>query len=121
MEHRKKIEELVNNMSSHFLKIPNNKFEAEIERDLAILGDFVGVDRCMMSIFSENNSRIENYNEWIKTSISDNKKIYNGLNIENFAWSLRILETDNYIYIPKISDLPEEAFPEKVFWRKFIL
>jgi PAS domain S-box-containing protein len=117
LEHRKKIEELVNNLSNHFLKIPNNKFESEIERDLAILGEFVCVDRCMISLFSEDKSKIEYYNEWKKIGIIENISKLKGLEISQFDWVFQMLDTDNYIYIPKITELPEVANIEKIHWQ----
>jgi PAS domain S-box-containing protein len=116
MNHRLKIEELVKNISNHFLKISFDDFEAEIERDLAILGEFAGVDHCVFTLFSEQNDTIATHLEWIKTGLIPNHEKIIGQKLDKFEWSLKKLKEDNYLYLPKISDIPDEGIYEKKAW-----
>lgn len=116
LSHRLSMEELVTTLSTRFIHVGSGELEAEIRYALRAMGEFAGVDRCYLHLFSLDLRRIEQAYEWCAEGVEPREGKVKGLSTEHIKWALerkRRLET---MYVPSVAALPPEAASERETW-----
>ena len=115
LKNRILIEKLVSDISTRFISINTSEVDREIKWALRSIGEFVGVDRCYIYLFSKDLVRIEKKYEW---NINKRKKREpDKIPLNSFSWSMDQLKKFSYISISNIDNLPPEAEFEKKLWQ----
>ncbi len=113
LQYRVKMEELVATISTNFVTLAPDNVDTGISYTLKLIGEFTGVDRSYVFLFSEDKNKINNTHEWcaetVKSLIENRKEIP----LEHFSWAMDELKNFEIIYIPRVTDLPESARAEK--------
>lgn len=113
LHNRLSIEDLVTSISTNFINISFEDIDREINKTLKIIGEFSGVDRCVISASSNDGMTVEYLYKWNAPDINETENITEGINIEPFQLLREKISSFDIIHIPGISDLPGEA--EKKF------
>ncbi|MEW6571190.1 MAG: PAS domain S-box protein [Nitrospirota bacterium] len=113
LRHRVNLENLVAKISTNFINISPDEFDREIDKTLKAIGEFSGVDRSYLFLFNEDKTEMDNTHEWCADGIEPQLKKLKGLPVDSFPWWMNRLNRFENIYIPRVSDLPENATSEK--------
>jgi len=115
--YRLSMEKLVTNISTAFINVDYDEIEREIKSALKTIGEFVGVERCYIYLFSEDLSEITYGYEWHIPGGRSMIKNITGLSMEPFSWSTGKYRNFEPLYISSLSELPREADFEKKYWK----
>ncbi|MFO0792611.1 MAG: PAS domain S-box protein [Candidatus Brocadiaceae bacterium] len=108
-----RMEELVATISTNFINLAADEVDAGINRALQLIGEFTGIDRGYIFLFSEDKKTIRNTHEWCADGIEPQIENLKEVPVEYFPWPAEKLEKLETIYIPRVSELPEFANTEK--------
>ena len=110
-----KFEELLADLAAVFVNLPHERVDTEIERGLALVGEFLGADRGGISQFSEDRTTISLTHGYVRPGIPPHPK--NTFEIDKtFYWYKKTLLTRGLVVFENLpEDLPEEADSEKQF------
>jgi len=109
LRHRIKFEELITTIATYFIHLPSSAVDDGINHALQAIGEFTGVDRGYVFMFSGNGRQMRNTHEWCAAGIEpclDNPK---GLSAEPPRWWMQKLKWYETIHIPRVADLPPAA------------
>ncbi len=108
-----KMEELVATISTNFINLAPAEVDVGINRALQLIGEFTGIDRGYIFLFSEDKKIIRNTHEWCAEGIEPQIEHLKEVPVDYFPWPAEKLEKLETIYIPRVSELPEFANTEK--------
>ena len=103
-------------ISTRFINVTSEEVEKEIKSALKKIGEFAGVDRCYIYLFSEDLLEINNGYEWCRVKNKSRREKVIGLSMKLFSWSMKKYRNFEPLYISRLSDLPSEAASEKTYW-----
>jgi PAS domain S-box-containing protein len=112
LNYRLEIEELISNISRHFINISVDKIDEYINTSLKDIGEFLQVERCFFRKFTKDLISGEAY-EWCAPGQKSLNKALQGKSLKEFNFLLEHLTRFQPIYIPSVSNLPSEAGNEK--------
>ncbi|MFC1562714.1 PAS domain S-box protein [candidate division KSB1 bacterium] len=104
---------LITSLSTKFINIDLDKIDDEIHLMLQRIGKFVGIDRSYVFLLSDDRTEIDNTYEWCAEGIKVKINNFKNLFVEFVPWWMKKLNQFEFIYIPRVSDLPSEAEAEK--------
>lgn len=110
---RIRLEQLITQISTHFINLPTSKISDEIQHSLQSIGEFAGVDRSYIFEFSEDGIEMSNTHEWCKEGISSDKSDLQNIPTAHFPWWMAQLTQTEAIHFSDISELPPEAAAER--------
>jgi len=117
-KYRLEWEKLILDISNLFISIPAERIDEEINNTLKNIGNFIGVDRCRIFIFHNNNYDMSNIYEWcgdgIEPQIRQNQKI----SFKNTPYWLETFEKNMTNVVNNSEELPPEALIEKQILEK---
>lgn len=113
-EHRHQLESIISKLSREFIHVKSAEIDDMVDLSLKVIGEFSGVDRSYIFLFDENKDFMSNSHEWCNLNINPQKESLQHLPVEMFSWWLENLQNNNLIHLPKVSDLPDEAYNERV-------
>jgi len=113
LHYRLAIEDLLTDISTGFINISDRDLEKEITNTLRIIGEFVGVDRCFIDLFSKDLSLIDSVYEWTAEDFKPHIDDFTGLSLSPLQWLMGKLTSGENIYIPSVKELPSGASEEK--------
>jgi PAS domain S-box-containing protein len=108
------MEELATIISSYFINLPFPEVDLEITCALQSIGEFVGVDRCFISLYSSDLKKIDRTYEWCNKDVKPRTNI---MFLEPIFWGTEKLKRSEHLYIPSVSALSEEKSIEKSLWQ----
>jgi PAS domain S-box-containing protein len=114
--YRLMMEELVTAISTRFIRVAQDDIEDEIRLALQAMGEFVGVDRCYLHLFSEDLREIERAYEWSAEGIAPREEALAGLSTSHMAWAMEKKKQMKTMHVPRVADLPSEANEAKKAW-----
>jgi PAS domain S-box-containing protein len=106
-------ENLIATISTNFLALALEEIDTGIHGALEAVGEFLGVDRSYIFLFSEDGKTMSNTHEWCAGGIEPQAQRLQKLPLENFQWFAQRIKRPDVVYIPRVSDLPPEASAEK--------
>ncbi len=113
------LEEFVTTMSTHFISLPADQIDAEINNALDIIGKFFGVDCSFIATSTDTETCAEWRIYYIWRSEVVGPELQAGLSIplREFEWSLQQFRQHDHLYMPRLSSLPAAAQPEQTFFQ----
>lgn len=116
LRYRLELERLIANISTQLTIAAPLDFEATTRRILQQIGEFLAVDRCYLTILVEGTHIIESSLDWSAPEIQPAATRYNGINIDQFAWTMSHFARNQIVRVDDITNLPPEANPEREIW-----
>jgi PAS domain S-box-containing protein len=113
LQYRLAYEELLANISAHFINLKSEEIDDGINGALKSIGNFVGVDRIYIFLLSEDRTKMSNTHEWCKVGIESQMDDLQDLEVETFSWGMEQLRNLRILNIPCVADMPEEANNDK--------
>jgi signal transduction histidine kinase len=113
MENRVEFERIIALLSTHFINIDTKGIDKGIHHTLQAVGEFVGVDRSYVFLYSDDDRSVSDSYEWcaqgIKPRIQDMQNM-DTVSLPFLNAAMRKLEV---FYAPRISGLADDAKAEK--------
>jgi PAS domain S-box-containing protein len=113
LERRSAFENLVTAISTRFITLPNDQIDAGIDQALQEIGEFTGVDRSYVFLFSEDHVHFGCTHEWNAPGIQPQIDDLQDLPVDEWAWSNAQILDGQVLHIPHTSRLPDEAAVER--------
>jgi PAS domain S-box-containing protein len=113
LQYRLQMEHLITTRSTCLMNLSSHEIEHEITAALQAVGEFAGVDRSYIFLFSEDGTTMDNTHEWCAPGVEPQRDNLQGLLTETFPWWIEHLRRRAPIHIPHVADLPLEASAEK--------
>lgn len=113
MRYQLQFEKLAADISSHFINAPTDQIDEAINFALKLSGEFFEADRSYIMRFSENQQFIINPYEWCAPGIFSVQERNQSLPVANTPWWARQILNNEYVSIPDVDALPEEAELDK--------
>ncbi len=114
LRHRVKSEEVIAAISANFINLTPAEVDNGINRSLAMLGAFVGVDRCYVCLYSnDEKASMDNTHEWCARGIEPQIEKLKGVPVEQLPWGLDKLKHMETIHVPRLTDMPACAGDKK--------
>jgi len=107
MQQRLEYEHLLGEISSRFVSCPVDQYDQAIADALGKIGAFMGGELCMLWQYSADQKSSQATHIW-STSPTLNARL-EGRTVPINAWWTKQLLTDQFIYSPDVSTLPDEA------------
>lgn len=115
------VETLIAQISTNFISLSPEKIDQTIQEALKTIGEFTGVDRSYVFLFSEDRKTISNTHEWCASGIDPQIENLQDEEISRFPWWLAQLEANKTIAIQKLEDLPQASREQQVLAEQDIL
>jgi len=106
-------EKLVTSISTQFINLIPSEINTKINHALQRIGEFAGVDRSYVLLFSDNGKKMEHTHEWCARGIEPHVQRLKGIGIEAFPWLSKALKKNDIVHVPRVIELPDEALSEK--------
>jgi two-component system cell cycle sensor histidine kinase/response regulator CckA len=116
LQHRIELERLITTISTDFINLPLASIDTAITHVLEAIGEFAGVDRSYVFLFSDGGTRMDNTHEWCTEGMEPRIHRLTGLSVDDLPWALEEIRKGETIHVPSVSDLPPEAIVEKEHW-----
>ncbi len=100
---------LVIEISTDFITAGSQNIDEKIDRMLRKLGEFFGVDRSHLFLFSEDNRKLTNTHEWCAEGIESQKEFLQEISIDLQPWWTKQIMNGRVVNIPDTEQLPEKA------------
>ncbi len=108
------LEQLIAEISTRFINVPILQLEEEISEAIMRIGQFTGVDRSYVFRISADGRRMDNTHEWCAEGIDSHVARLQGLQVDEFGYSLKRLSKGEVFHVPDVSALPSEARHERI-------
>ncbi|MGH1365065.1 MAG: sigma 54-interacting transcriptional regulator [Calditrichia bacterium] len=108
-------EALIADISNFIVGLEVSEICAGINYALRRIGEFSGVDRCYLFQFNDE-EHIRNTHEWCSTNVDPQLNQLQNVDISNFSYVRMKLRKRQTLYVPRVSELGEEAIVEKSHW-----
>ena len=106
-------QKLTSEISSTFFKATSENFDANMNEVLAKINNFFQVGRCYLFLFSEDNKTMTNTHEWCTEGVDSRMDNIVNEPVKNVSWLSEKIRSQDYVHIPDVDELPEEASAEK--------
>ncbi len=118
LQDRLAFENIITNISTTFINMAPEETDAAIQRTLQIIGEFAGVARSYVFLYSGDQRMLTNTHEWCAPNIRSHRHRLQAVPVEAWAWTnTRILQGE-LLHFPDIDTLPEEAEAEREEFRE---
>jgi len=114
--YRESFEALIADISTKFVEFPASEAEQGINLAIKDLGEFVGVDRSYVFLFSADGEHMDNTQEWCAEGVIPQKENLLGVAVSELPWAMGKILNRQVLYVPSVADLPPEAEVEKAHW-----
>lgn len=115
LQDRLQFEALVTLLSTYFVNIAAMEIDSAIYKALQTMGEFIGVDRSYIFLFSEDFTKMSKTYEWCQEGIKSEIKNFQNIPVGDLPWFFERIKKINDIKINKISELPSQAYNEKKY------
>jgi signal transduction histidine kinase len=113
LRYRQEFENLLTAIATHFINLAIEEIDRGISQALKTIGEFAGVDRSYIFLFSDDGATMSNTHEWCADGVESYIEQLQGLPVDTFSWVLQPIRRFETIQIPRVADLPPEAAVEK--------
>jgi len=117
LQERISFEILVTRLSTNFINLATDEINQRIQLALKEIGEFAGVDRSYLFLFSEDGLRMDNTHEWCADGIEPHREALQGLAVADYPWYLGKIRRLEMVHVPRIDELPPEAKAAKEGWQ----
>jgi len=113
LQYRMDLENLITNISTSFINLTPDEIECGINSALKRIGEFAGVDRSYIFLFTGVGKKINNSYEWCADGVKPHLKQLQQIDISKFPWFYKKIKAFEQVYVPSLDELPAEAKFEK--------
>ncbi|MBI5102436.1 MAG: GAF domain-containing protein [Nitrospirae bacterium] len=113
LRHRYRIERIISRISSDFISRQSENVFEGITLALRQVGEFLGVDRAYMFLYSGDGKAMSNTNEWCAEGIEPFISSLQDIGADTMPWFARKILNEESIHVGRVRDLPFEASVEK--------
>ena len=113
LEHHLAFEHLITGLSAKFINLSSQETDQGIHEALKAIGEFSGVDRSYIFLFSGNGEKMSNTHEWCAEGVPPQLPTLQNLTAEAFPWFAEKIRELEIVYVPRVSELSEGAKAEK--------
>jgi signal transduction histidine kinase/ActR/RegA family two-component response regulator len=113
LQQRLQFENLISKLSTHFINLATEEIDAGVHHALKELGEFAGVDRSYIFLFSADGSRFSNTHEWCASGIEPQMDRVQNVPTDAFPYVVQHVRQNQVLHIPRVADLPAEAAAER--------
>ena len=107
------MEILVARISSRFINVRVTALDREIDRAIAEIGSFTGVDRSYLFQFRGDGGIMSNTHEWCAAGIEPHRDRLQGCAVDAFGYSMSQMRRGEVFYVPDVRQLPAQASAER--------
>ncbi len=118
LERRLKLEKIIAEHSQNFIRSNESDIDDAIRQVLQAIGEFSGVDRSYVFMYSEDEKTMSNSHEWCAPNVTPQIELLQDLPVNRFAWLDNELRAEHFINVTDLTELPPEATPEKEILRE---
>ena len=116
LRYRIAFEELITGISTKFINLPSTRIDVGIDDALRELGEFAGVDRSYVFLYSDDGLRMTNAHEWCAEGIVPAMPRLQNLQVDAFPWFDEGIKRHETFHVPRVDRLPPEAKHERAEW-----
>ncbi len=116
LHYRLEFEQLLNELSTHFIVTTNDDLNLLINTSLKLIGEFLKVDRCYITQFNPKHKELSNRFEWCADGIEPKFSAVQNLPAEGFSWFMNQINNNHNVILNSIDDIPAEALNEREFY-----
>jgi len=109
LRYRLRFETLVAQLSTDFIHVTADHMDAQINRALRKVGEFMDVDRVYIFLYKDNNTLMDNTHEWCREGIAPFVNQLKNLPIHEFYCAREVLNRGKVFMVPEVAKLPPEA------------
>ncbi|MFN2290953.1 MAG: GAF domain-containing protein, partial [Anaerolineae bacterium] len=113
LQYRAAFESIISTISTDFINTTLDDIDDRIHEALHVIGEFMGVDRSYVFLFSEECSAMDCTHEWSAPGIEPQIEWLQGMAVKELGWSNEQLLQGKSLHIPRVADLPPEAEAER--------
>jgi two-component system, sensor histidine kinase and response regulator len=106
---------LISHISTRLIHLPAEEIDTALSAAMSEIGSLLAVDRSLIFQIKPND-KLYNTHEWQAEGIRSLQASLQGVSAKLFPWGIKQLHRFAVIEIPKVSDLPAEAWQEKELW-----
>jgi signal transduction histidine kinase/CheY-like chemotaxis protein len=115
LEQLSEFQELVTRLSTGFISLPDDELDRAIDRALAEIGEYAGVDRSYVFLFSDDLALASNTHEWCAEGVEPERDHLQDLPTELFQWWMARLERFEDVYVPDVRELGNDGDSPRAF------
>ncbi len=104
---------LVLDVSTSFINLSPKEIDTGLNNALKMIGEFVKVDRSYLFQFHEGGSKMDNTHEWCSRGAAPQIQRLQEITADDMPWFFHQIQKFDFVHIPAVSKLPEEACAEK--------
>lgn len=110
------MQNLVSRIARRFIDIPAQDMDAEFERIVKDVGEFVGVDRSYLDLLDDAGDTITRAYEWRVDGRESMAGVLTGMSLRPMTWAMAQLRAGQPLDIHDVAGLPDAARAERAFW-----
>lgn len=112
-----RFQKIITEISSDFVKASSKSFDSDINKLLARIGNHLLADRAYLILFSDDLDTMSYTHEWCNEGAVPRMKKTHNLSTDSFPWWKSQIISNNFVHVPDVEELPEEAAAEKKEFR----
>ena len=116
LKRRLAFENLVSTISADFINRAPAEIDEGINQALGAVGEFMGVDRSYVFLYSADKRTLYNTHEWCAPGITPQIGLMQDLSVAEIPWSNEILMEGQALHIPSVAGLPPEAKVDRLLF-----
>jgi PAS domain S-box-containing protein len=109
--------QLVLDVSTSFINLSPEEIDRGINSALKMIGEFLRVDRSYLFQFRESGLIMDNTHEWCSLGTTPHIQRLQGITGDDMPWFFDQIQKFDFVHIPDVYKLPEEALAEKKEFR----
>ncbi len=107
--HQQRFQQLLIEISTDFITAGSKNIDEKIGRMLRKLGEFFGVDRSHLFLFSSGDGKLANTHEWCAEGIEPQQEFLQEIPTDSVTWWTEKIRNGRVVHIPNTARLPDEA------------
>ncbi len=113
LKRRIQFEDLIATISTKFINLPTHEIDSAVSDSLRVIGEFAGVERSHLYLFSEDGLTMNKTHEWFAVGLQPQIERLQGIPLDRIPWAIEQLKRGHPLHIPRVTDLPPEASKER--------
>lgn len=103
------LERCITTLAARFINIDPGDIEDTITQSLKELGQHLDVDRCFVTLVTDDYGHFGASYGWVAPGIDGYEDILKGVSVNDFPWVVERFLGDQMLHIPDVSQMPPEA------------
>ncbi len=116
LKRRLAFENLVSTISADFINRAPVEIDEGIHDALQAVGEFMGVDRSYLFLYSADKRTLYNTHEWCAPGITPQIGLMQDVSVAEIPWSNELLMEGQPLHIPSVAELPAEARVDRLLF-----